>query len=628
MDEIGLINRRECKDHIMDQPDLNPLFKTGSIIDEKWVLIERIGKGGMGEVYRAHQLNLNRDVAIKIISEELLESFEDNPEEKAAVLERLHREVQTMAQVRHTNILQIYDFGAVKARKGNKVVPVQYIVMEYVPGNTLRFTMSEEGFADEPDLLRDWLTTYFIPVLDGAAAIHKSGIVHRDMKPENVLMDGESPKIADFGLARSVRMRAISNSWDVKGTMNYMAPEQFMDFRKVGPQADIYALGKILYEAVDGKIGPKSIPLKAVKLSETVHPLLNKIDAIVQKATSEDLTQRFQTIRELRLAIEEALSESPAAPSDAERIREQTKIHAWTRIGIAAALIGLLAISLWHVLGNPGMFRQSDDNPLMDETTPSAKIQLQSDVGTLKTTIRSLDGRTMVLVRPSADPQLDGAATEAPFYLDRNKVTYHHFLEFLNEVKDRLSVSEGVVRSGDEIWLYLGSGVEPYEQIFFKDGRFLLRDAAYAPKPVVRVTFYGAQAYARHYGKRLPTLGEWRSAADWLRKKMPEHTLSPQTRPTRPDQDQHMRMMVQAQSETSAPSKHSENKVEPTADSPLGDFGMDLKEWVDDTNKSGNGSEARVIDWRLAVTDAPPIDRSPWEGFEDVGFRTLLPLSQ
>jgi serine/threonine-protein kinase len=606
---------------------LNPLFKTGSIIDEKWVLIKRIGKGGMGEVYRAHQLNLNRDVAIKIISEDLLESFEDNPEEKAAVLERLHREVQTMAQVRHTNILQIYDFGAVKARKGNKVVPAQYIVMEYVPGNTLRFTMSEEGFADEPDLLRDWLTTYFFPVLDGAAAIHQSGIVHRDMKPENVLMDGEIPKIADFGLARSVRMRAISNSWDVKGTMNYMAPEQFMDFRKVGPQADIYALGKILFEAVEGKIESKTIPLKAVELTDTTHPFLKKIDAIVRRATSEDLTQRFQTIRELRLAIEDVLSESPAAPSDAERIREHTKIHAWTRIGIVAALVGLLAISVWHVLGNPGMFRQSDENPL-DETTPSAEIQLQSDVGTLKSPIRAQDGRTMVLVRPSADLQLNGAATEAPFYLDRNKVTYHHFLEFLNEVKDRLSVSEGVVRRGDEIWLYLGSGVEPYEQIFFKDGRFLLRDAAYAPKPVVRVTFYGAQAYARHYGKRLPTLGEWRTAAAWLKEKMREHAPFPETRTTDPNQDLHMRMMVQRESETSATSMHSENKDEPTADSPLGDFGINLKEWVDDTNNSGIASDARVIDWRLAVTDAPPIDRSPWEGFEDVGFRTLLPLSQ
>jgi serine/threonine-protein kinase len=173
----------------MDQPDFNPLFKTGSIIDEKWVLIERIGKGGMGEVYRAHQLNLNRDVAIKIISKELLESFEDNPEEKVAVLDRLHREVQTMAQVRHTNILQIYDFGTLQARKGNKAMPVQYIVMEYVPGNTLRFTMSEEGFADDPDLLRAWLTNYFLPVLEGADAIHQGGIVHRDIKPENVFTE-------------------------------------------------------------------------------------------------------------------------------------------------------------------------------------------------------------------------------------------------------------------------------------------------------------------------------------------------------------------------------------------------------------------------------------------------------
>jgi len=302
---------------VMNEPHLPPLFQTGSIIDDKWVLIERIGKGGMGEVFRAHQLNLDRDVAIKIISEELMQSFEDNPEEKAAAFERLQREVKAMAQVRHPNVLQIFDYAAFQARRGYQAMPVQYIVMEYVPGNTLRFTMSEEGFADEPDLLRAWLTDYFLPVLEGVAAIHQSGIVHRDIKPENVLLDDEIPKIADFGLARSVRMRAISNSWDVKGTMNYMAPEQFMDFRKVGPQADIYALGKTLYEAVEGKIGPKTIPLKAAKLTETAHPLLRKIDAIVQKATSEDLARRFQTIAELRLAITDALNESPGISSEA-----------------------------------------------------------------------------------------------------------------------------------------------------------------------------------------------------------------------------------------------------------------------------------------------------------------------
>jgi serine/threonine protein kinase len=611
----------------MNQPDLHPLFQTGSIIDDKWVLIERIGRGGMGEIFRAHQLNLDRDVAIKIISEELLQSFEDNPEEKVAAFERLQREVKTMAQVRHPNVLQIFDYGTFQARRNDQAMPVQYIAMEYVPGNTLRFTMSEEGFADELQLLRTWLTKYFVPVLEGVAAIHQSGIVHRDIKPENVLMDGEIPKIADFGLARSVRMRAISNSWDVKGTMNYMAPEQFMDFRKVGPQADIYALGKILYEAVEGKIGPKTIPLKAAKLTATADPLLKKIDAIVQKATSEDLAQRFQTIAELRLAITDALSESPSISSEATRQGKRTKVQVWTRIGIVAALIGLLAMTLWHVLGNPGLVSRSDENPLTGETTPPSALQTESDVKALKTPIRTRDGRTMVLIRPSDAQRSSGSANRVPFYLDRSQVTNHHYLEFLNDVRDRLSVSEGVVRSGDEIWLYLGSGVESYEQIYYKDGRFYLRDAAYAARPVVRVTFYGARAYADHYGKRLPTVAEWRSAAAWLKETMPEHSPPVETGPTRPDQDEHMHMMVQPDSGTSAPSLQPEKAVPSTATLPLVDFGMQLKEWVSN-NKPDNGSEARVIDWKLAVTDAPPIDRSPWEGSEHVGFRTLLPINK
>ena len=89
MEEIGLTNRWGCKGHTMDQPDVNPLFNTGSIIDEKWVLIERIGKGGMGEVYRAHQLNLNRDVAIKIISEWISKNGSMTPTIPALVLKQV-----------------------------------------------------------------------------------------------------------------------------------------------------------------------------------------------------------------------------------------------------------------------------------------------------------------------------------------------------------------------------------------------------------------------------------------------------------------------------------------------------------------------------------------------------------
>jgi hypothetical protein len=102
----------------MNTTDASSIFDTGSIIDGKWVLIERIGKGGMGEVHRAHQLNLKRDVAIKLISKEFLLDVEDNPEEVETLRARFQREVQVMAQVRHPNVLQIFDYGSVIPQPG------------------------------------------------------------------------------------------------------------------------------------------------------------------------------------------------------------------------------------------------------------------------------------------------------------------------------------------------------------------------------------------------------------------------------------------------------------------------------------------------------------------------------
>ena len=290
-----------------EKTSTNTPFDIGSVIDNKWVLIERIGKGGMGEVYRAHQLNLKRDVAFKMISEEILQNFEENPDEVASAMKRFQIEVQTMAQVSHPNVLQIYDYGSVSVQQQGATKQVQYISMEFVPGNTFRYTMSEEGFDDETELLVEWLQNYFLPVLDGLEAIHAHDIIHRDIKPENILMDGDTPKIADFGLARSPKLKAVSNSWDVKGTMPYMAPEQFTDFRKASFSADIYSLGKILYEAICGKLDPKMVPFKTVNLKEPDTNLLKAMDGIIRKATDENQYKRYQTVSELRQALLHAL---------------------------------------------------------------------------------------------------------------------------------------------------------------------------------------------------------------------------------------------------------------------------------------------------------------------------------
>ena len=218
-------------------------LKVGDVLNNKWVILGFLGKGGMGEVYRAHQINLNRDVAIKVVSREWLESIDEGDEEAETLVQRFRREVQAMAQIRHPNILQVFDHDAITVKKCDQDASVEYIAMEYIPGGSLRDTMSEEGFYPEEALIKTWVRRYFFPLLAGVMALHDSGIVHRDLKPENILMDQDTPKIADFGLARSSRLKPVTQSMDVKGSPHYMSPEHFFDFKRADQRADVYSLG-------------------------------------------------------------------------------------------------------------------------------------------------------------------------------------------------------------------------------------------------------------------------------------------------------------------------------------------------------------------------------------------------
>jgi serine/threonine-protein kinase len=136
--------------------------------------------------------------------------------------------------------------------------------MEYIPGETMRHAMSDEGYYPEQELVREWLQDYYLPMLDGVEAIHTLEIVHRDLKPENILLDGKTPKIADFGLARSSRLKPVTQSMEVKGTAHYMSPEHFFEFSKADQRADICSLGKILFESVTEKSAVVAFPLRAL----------------------------------------------------------------------------------------------------------------------------------------------------------------------------------------------------------------------------------------------------------------------------------------------------------------------------------------------------------------------------
>ena len=607
----------------------NPFFTTGKILDDKWVIIEMIGKGAMGEVYRAHQLNLKRDVAIKVISAEMLQDFEDNPEEIETAFGRFQREVQTMAQVRDTNILQIFDYGTVQACKRGRQRPVEYIVMEYIPGDTLRYTMSEEGFYGEPEMARDWLERYFIPVLNGVEVMHKNHIVHRDLKPENVLMDGDVPKIADFGLARSNRMKGLSNSFEIKGTVAYMAPEQYADFRKSETQADIYALGKILFEALDGQMEGRILPFNSAKLDNPETPFFKSLDKVIQSATAKRKDDRFQTIGEFRTAIQDSfdilLSESrrtyatnPAAVIGRRRFK-------WIWAGVSLAVVSVGAMALWHLLGEPG--KSATEKASVGQLQPADTLKREittiseSGVAPPPDAIIGKDGMPMMLVGKNAS--FSEAGKTRRFYVDKTRVTNHHFAEFLNEIRADLNIENGVVKSREEIWFYLGSGRESFEQIVFAHNKFHLKDPKRGGEPVVRVTFLGARAYARHFGKELLTEAEWLAAIEAYSDEIAPIPDAHEAAAASSEQHTHMMPGIDE--------KPTPNHTSAAAPAGATTMGTMVSEWIIASTAGVTGVQdkpvSRVIAYYPLNDQAKSELRYPWEGFRDVGFRAAIKLN-
>ena len=616
-------------------------LEIGCVLNEKWVILEFIAKGGMGEVYQAHQVHLKRDVAIKVISKEWLDSISDDDYEREIGLQRFRNEVQAMARVRHPNVLQIYDYGTINVKKDDREVALEYIAMEYVPGGTLRGTMSDEGLDDEEELVRKWLRQYFFPMLDGVQAIHELKMAHRDLKPGNVLMEGETPKITDFGLAHSYEWQPVTQSIDIKGTPAYMSPEHFFEFGKADHLSDIYSLGKILFEAINGRISSKDKPFKQACLHNPETPFLQKLDAIIRKATAEERDARYVSLAQLRLALETAIETGPSESLKAAvvDVREPPIWHKPRYIwgGIAIAVLSMATMAIWHLAGDPGKvgFRPKPD-PAVIQPAPSVPNYETTVADTTETippqkTYLAQDGIQMRFV-PGGDFQIaDGPQAQKktvslqPFYIDETKVTNHHFVEFLNLVKDTLIVEKGVVKQEDKIWLYLGQGTEPYEQIIYRHERFHLRDTKYAANPVVRISWYGAAAYAQHYEKRLPNELEWRYAAS-LGDAQHKTTAAIGDAP---------------KEELNLQSMH-QNHMAP----PAGKEGVNrhtssdtIKEWVVRTrpyshNEAQAGSITKIEYTSSVITPESPTGtdptefRYPWESFPDVGFRCALDLAQ
>ncbi|MBI3723866.1 serine/threonine protein kinase, partial [bacterium] len=221
-------------------------------------ILELLGRGGMGLVYKAHDARLDRIVAIKVISRELAEP---------RFIQRFQREARAGAAVLHPNVAQVHETGEHQG--------APFLVVEYVPGGSLRELLRRQGKLD-------WrrAVALALPIARALAAVHEKGIVHRDLKPENVLLDeAGQPKLVDFGLARPSGASdgpggALTRTGEVLGSFHYLAPEQADSSRTIDARADLYSLGAVLYDLLTGRppfLG-EGVALLSMHLGETPRP--------------------------------------------------------------------------------------------------------------------------------------------------------------------------------------------------------------------------------------------------------------------------------------------------------------------------------------------------------------------
>jgi len=271
----------------------------GKLLGGRYELIEKVGGGGMAVVYKARCHLLKRYVAVKILRPELVENEE--------FVLRFKRESQSVASLSHPNIVNIYDVG----QEGD----IHYIVMEYIDGKTLKEYIREKGRLEPEEAVR-----ICIQICQALSHAHKNGIVHRDIKPQNILISNDGDvKVADFGIARAATTATVTMAGsNVIGSVHYFSPEQARG-GIVGHQSDIYSLGIVLYEMVTGVVpfeGDSAITVALKHIQEKITPvgdinpeIPKSLQYIIEKATEKDISLRYrdtaEMLRDLRRALKE-----------------------------------------------------------------------------------------------------------------------------------------------------------------------------------------------------------------------------------------------------------------------------------------------------------------------------------
>jgi eukaryotic-like serine/threonine-protein kinase len=391
-----------------------PEVSEGSIVDERYRVLQRIGSGGMADVWLADDTHLQRRVALKVLHARFSQDRE--------FVERFRREAESAAGLQHPNIVAVYDRGEFEGS--------YYIAMQYVEGRTLK-QLIDAGLSPEQAarLIRQ--------VLEAARFAHRHGIVHRDLKPQNVIVDAEGKAlVTDFGIARA-GVSEITQAGSVMGTPHYLSPEQAqgMDVTAV---SDLYSIGVMLYEALSGRVpfeGESAVAVAMKQVSQvpqrpsSINPRVSPgLDAVVMRALEKDPGQRFQSADAFIAALDAALGEAGgtgggtasfaplppvvASPEEGEAKDDQRR-HRWRWALIAAAV--LIGAFLGYALTR----ETSTDVPSVTGNQLNVAISLlQQDgfsVREVKRVERDAPQNTVLEQDPAASPPGEKAAMNCAF---------------------------------------------------------------------------------------------------------------------------------------------------------------------------------------------------------------------
>jgi eukaryotic-like serine/threonine-protein kinase len=349
----------------------------GTCLNDRYRLDAQIGAGGMSTVYRAFDTTLERRVAVKLMHREIASDSDQ--------LERFRREARSVAQLSHPHIVGVIDAGEEDGRP--------YIVLEYVEGETLKERIRRMG-----RLPIDEAIAYAIEIARALGAAHAGAIVHRDIKPQNVLVDEEgSAKVTDFGIARSLEEEGLTADGRVLGTTDYVSPEQALG-HDVDGQSDIYSLGIVLYEMLTGDVpfhgeNQVSVAMKHVREDlpdvQVLRPEVSaRLAAVLDRMTDKDLAHRHPDAAALEADLEDALAaeasrtgtstgEATAVlrtlPADARR-RLPLRLRLRLPVVLLLLMIGVAGAAIYLILDQAAERTQRGTGPGTSTPAPGEQI--------------------------------------------------------------------------------------------------------------------------------------------------------------------------------------------------------------------------------------------------------------